>query len=97
MKKILILSGLVSGLALSGCATVSPVVSQDMQNALATACPIIALVQADTAIKLNTYQKAALTSLELACPPNPPPTSSLIIAGDILSAYAILQPLTAKH
>lgn len=87
------LAAAVAAFGLSGCQTISPAVSSDMQAALSKACPVIALVQADAALKLNTYQKAALTSLELACAPNPAPTSTIVIAGDILSAYAILAPL----
>ena len=89
MKMILPFAA-VGVFALGGCNTV---VTSDMQAALAQACPIVALVQADTALKLNADQKAALTAIELACPPNPPPTSTLVAASDILSAYAILAPL----
>ena len=80
---------------LVGCAangSINPTASNDIQQALAVSCPILATVQSSN-LPLNKYQKSALNVLALACPPNPPPTSAIVAVADIISAYAVLQPL----
>jgi hypothetical protein len=64
----------------------------DVQSALAVGCPILNAVQASKPA-LNANQKAAMATLALACPPNPPPTSAVVAVADLISAYTILQPL----
>jgi hypothetical protein len=81
--------------ALAGCAangTLNPSTDTAIQNALAVGCPIVATVQASS-LPLTSYEKSAVTTLALVCPPNPPPTSAVIAAEDIISAYMILEPL----
>ncbi len=80
---------------LAGCAasvSLDPKATADVQQALGVGCPILAAVRA-SGPSLNAYQKAALNTLALACPPNPPPTSALVAIGDIVTAYATLEPL----
>jgi hypothetical protein len=64
----------------------------DVQSALAVGCPILNAVQASKPT-LNANQNAAMATLALACPPNPPPTSAVVAVADLISAYTILQPL----
>jgi hypothetical protein len=81
--------------SLAGCnvnGSVAASVSSDIQSALNVGCPILAAVQASS-LSLNSTQKTAETALALACPPNPAPTSAVIAAADLVSAYTILQPL----
>jgi len=100
MRKYLIptLGALASCVALAACTptgTLDSTATANLQNALAVACPIIGAVQS-AGLPLNAAQSAALKTVTLACPPNPPPTSALLAVEDVLSAYAILQPLI-KH
>jgi hypothetical protein len=83
---------------LVGCASngaLSPAATSDIQQALAVGCPILGLIQSSS-LALNKYQKSALNTLALACPPNPPPTSAVVAVEDIIAAYTTLQPLL-KH
>ena len=85
-------------LALSGCTStgaLTAAASTDIESALAVACPVLDVVQS-SGLSLNVYQKSALTTLALACPPNPAPTSAVVAAADIVSAYTTLQPLLNK-
>ena len=85
-------------LAMVGCAsngTLTPAASNDLTTALALACPLLDSVQSAN-LSLNAYQKAALKSLETACPPNPPPSTLAVAAADIVGAYEILAPLLAR-
>jgi len=85
----------VAGLALTGCnATLSlnPTATTQLQNALAVGCPILAAVKS-SGLPMNAYQQAAVNTLELACPPNPPPNTALVAVEDIIAAYSVLQPL----
>jgi len=98
--KTIVIAGVLAGFSVTMCGctsngTLNSTATADMQNALAVACPIVGVVQAST-LPLSGAQKAALSTLTLACPPNPPPTSALIMAEDIISAYTILQPLLQK-
>jgi hypothetical protein len=91
---VMALAGLAL-LGLAGCnsnATISTAVTSDIQAALNVGCPILAAVQASS-LKLSNAQHAAATTLALACPPNPPPTSAVVAAIDLVNAYTILQPL----
>jgi len=84
--------------ALAGCTStgsVTPAVSADIVNALAIGCPIAAAIQI-SGLPLNAAEKAALATLALACPPNPPPTSAAVAATDIIAAYVALEPLLAS-
>jgi ABC-type amino acid transport substrate-binding protein len=61
--------------ALAGCAangTLNPSADTAIQNALAVGCPIVATVQASS-LPLTSYEKSAVSTLALVCPPNPPP------------------------
>ena len=100
MSKIALLASAAAFACLSlvGCAangTLNPAADTDIQNALAAGCPMVAAVQASN-LPLNSYEKSAVATLALACPPNPPPTSAVIAAEDIISAYTILEPLLNK-
>ncbi len=97
MKRLVLMTSAVAlgCLSLAACTStgmLNPTASSDLQSALAVACPVLNVVQSSN-IALNAYQKSALTTLALACPPNPPPTSAIVAASDIVSAYTILQPL----
>ena len=85
-------------MTLLGCATnsaLTPTATADIQQALAVGCPIVGSIQSSS-LPLNKYQKAALNTLALVCPPNLPPTSAFIAVEDIIAAYTTLQPLL-KH
>ena len=97
MHKTMKMSGAAAlvSLALTGCTStgsLNAAATSDLQTALAAACPIVAVIQASP-LKLNAYQQAALATLQLACPPNPPPTSTVVAVGDLIAAYTTLQPL----
>jgi hypothetical protein len=82
-------------MTLIGCAAngaLNPAATNDLQQALTAGCPILGALQS-SGLPLNKYQKSALATLALACPPNPPPTSAIIAAADIIAAYTTLQPL----
>ncbi len=84
-----------AGLALSGCnanLTLNSTATTEMRDALAVGCPVLAAVKSLN-LSLDTYQQAAVNTLALVCPPNPPPTSALVAVEDIIAAYATLQPL----
>ncbi len=86
--------GLACG-ALVGCAAsgaVDAAATADIQQALAAGCPILAAIKT-SGLPTNSYQKSAIATLALACPPNPPPTSAVVAVGDIVAAYMTLQPL----
>ena len=81
--------------ALAGCAAngaLNPSADAAIQNALSVGCPILAAVQASS-LPLNSVERSAVRTLALVCPPNPPPTSAVIAAEDIISAYLILGPV----
>ncbi len=83
---------------LSGCAVggvPAPSASSDIQEILSTGCPLLQTLVA-TGIKLNKYQTAALQTLSLACPPNPPPNTATTAFADILEAYQLLSPLLLR-
>ena len=89
---------LVTAASLAGCTpsgSLNPSAEADIQNALAVGCPIVAAVQASS-LPLNSYEKSAVATLALVCPPNPPPTSAVIAAEDIISAYMTPEPLLNK-
>lgn len=67
----------------------------DVNSALATACPIIGVLQANPPA-MSAFQKQALAQLASACPPNPAPTNVVTAATDILAAYEALAPLVHK-
>ena len=84
--------------ALVGCAgsgAISPTATADLQKALAAGCPVLAAIQ-KSGLPLNKYQTAAINTLALACPPNPPPTSAIAAVEDIVAAYATLAPLLKR-
>ena len=95
LSKTIGLAAALPLLALFGCAangTLTSAASSDLTTALALACPLLDSLQGAN-LNLNAYQKAALKSLQTACPPNPPPDSLAVAAADIVSAYEILLPL----
>ena len=82
-------------LLVSACAqntSLNPAATADIQTALAIGCPIVTAIQGSS-LKLNAYQKSALTTLALVCPPNPAPTTEFVAITDVIAAYTILQPL----
>ena len=90
MKTIALAGALcVAALALNGCQPSATAVT-DINTALATACPIVTVA---SAMKLNKTEAAALRTLELACPPNAPPTNEATVIADVVEAYALLKPL----
>ena len=87
---------LAGALALSACqAPNSAATISDINTALAVGCPVVAAVQSST-LKLTNVQRAALNTLALACPPNPPPTAAGTLLVDLVQAYSILAPLVQK-
>ena len=83
---------------MAGCtanATLTAAADTNLQNALSVGCPIAQAIQT-SGLKLNAGQTAALQSLELACPPNPPPDSAVIAVDDIIQAYLLLAPLMKR-
>lgn len=80
---------------LVGCAAnigLSATATADLQQSLAVGCPILGAIQSSS-LPLNKYQKSALSTLALVCPPNPPPTSAVVAVADVIAAYTTLQPL----
>ena len=73
----------------------STTVQTDVNSALATACPIVGVLQANPPA-MSAFQKQALAQLAGACPPNPAPTNVVTAATDILAAYEALAPLVKK-
>ena len=73
----------------------STTVQTDVNSALATACPIVGVIQANPPA-MSAFQKQALAQLASACPPNPAPTNVVTAATDILAAYEALAPLVKK-
>lgn len=95
MKTVLSTGALLLGASLSGCAanaTLTAAADTKLQTALSVGCPIAQAIQTSQ-LKLNAYQTAALQSLELACPPNPPPNSAVMAVEDLIQAYLLLAPL----
>ena len=97
MSKLALLAGAaaLACFALAGCAasgTLNPAAETAIQDALAVGCPSR---RGDSGFEpvAQQYEKSAVTTLALVCPPNPPPTSAVIAAEDIISAYMILEPL----
>ncbi|MFZ1109876.1 MAG: hypothetical protein WAN43_16195 [Rhodomicrobium sp.] len=92
------IAGALALASLAGCATngaLTPTAATDITTALAIGCPILSSVQG-SGLKLNASAKAAAATLALACPPNLPPTSAVVAAADLVSAYTILAPLIKK-
>ncbi len=88
----------ICALGLQGCATtgaVSAASATNIQTALGVGCPVLNVIQGSN-LTLNANQKAALSTLALACPPNPPPTTAVVAVTDLIEAYAILAPLVKK-
>lgn len=88
------------GLLAAGCArdangdltgALSGSAEKDVVAALALACPIAAVSQ--SVVPQNAKSQAAYGVLVSVCPPNPPPTSAIVAAADILNAYLVLKPL----
>jgi hypothetical protein len=98
MKPALAVGALALAAALSACANgqLTPVAQQDIQTALNVACPVITALQPSVAATFNGNVRTAYNAVLLACPPNPPPTSPVIIGIDILDAIQILQPYLKK-
>ena len=104
-------AGLAASLALGACATnatdgnytvfgvdthINAAQTQtDANSTLATACPIVGVLQANPPA-MSAFQKQALAQLASACPPNPAPTNVVTAATDILAAYEALAPLVKK-
>lgn len=91
-----IVAAMAGALALSACdkpnsaATIS-----DFDTALALGCPVVASIQAGGKT-LSALQRAALATLAIVCPPNPPPTAAGVVLSDIVRAYGVLAPLVVK-
>ena len=97
MKHLALLGALAlaGALAVSGCTatgTLTPTAATDVATALTIGCPILGMVQA-SGLKLNAVEAGAESTLELACPPNPAPTSATVAVADLVGAYTILSPL----
>ena len=101
-------AGLAASLALGACATApngdytifgkdtgvsAAQVLADEQAALATVCPVVVVLNANPP-QMSAVQKTALAQLTSAC--NAPPTSGVMLAADILSAYEAILPLVHK-
>lgn len=93
-----LLAIVAAALCLAGCTTVGTLnatATANMNSALAVACPVLLVVESG-GLPMNAIQKASLQTLALACPPNPPPTSAVVAAVDIMAAYSALKPLITK-
>lgn len=93
MKRILLTSAAIVGLALGACnsnGTLTPTAQTDVTTALATACPVLATLAGQ---KLSALANGAYNTLSIACPPNAPPTNAVTVALDLMAAYNILSPL----
>ncbi len=98
MRTILTLASALALNSLVGCASgggVGPQTAADIENVLSVACPAVSAIQSSR-LSLNAYQKSAVQTLALACPPNPPPTNAIVAANDLVAAFSILQPLLSK-
>jgi len=101
MKAFLFAGAVALALCAAACTSsgsLTPPANTDVTDALAIACPVEAAVTAQLAadkIPLSAQAQAAFTLLNGLCPPNPPPTSAVVAAIDIVSAYAVLEPLVA--
>jgi hypothetical protein len=99
MKYAALAAALALSVSLAGCAAngaLTSAANTDVVNALAISCPIVAVVQA-SALPLSAIEKSSVATLELACPPNPAPTSAVIAAADIIAAYIALEPVIAAQ
>lgn len=83
--------GLLAGCAAGG--TLTPTAQNEVNQALATACPVLAAL---AGLQLNTAQNLAYNTLAIACPPNAPPTNAVTVALDLVTAYNTLKPLMPK-
>jgi hypothetical protein len=92
MKALFLAAAGALALGLSACATtaaLSPAAQNDIASALAVACPIAA---ATRTVALNDANaRAAYALLAGVCPPNPPPSTSVVAAVDILNAYSAVR------
>jgi hypothetical protein len=96
MQKFATIAALALALALAGCnAPNSATTISDINTALAVGCPVVTAVQS-SGLRLTNAQRAALNTLALACPPNPPPTAAGVVLVDLVQAYGILAPLVQK-
>jgi hypothetical protein len=95
IKASALAGALTLALAVAACSptgSLSVAAPKDIAAALAVGCPVLATVQT-LAPSMNAQQKAAASTLALACPPNPPPTSAIVAVTDLIAAYTTLQPL----
>jgi hypothetical protein len=97
MNKLVMMAGAsaLAPLLLCGCTATGALdaaAASDVQAALDVGCPVLNVVQSSN-LRLNAIQKSALATLVTACPPNPPPTSAVVAAADLIAAYTTLQPL----
>jgi hypothetical protein len=94
-------AAIIGGLALVVAAAAPPSCSDqarsDMTATLATICPVATSDQAVAlSIHFSRQETTAWKLIELACPPNPPPTSIAVAAIDIVNAAALLEPWFAQ-
>lgn len=67
----------------------------NIQTAAAVGCPVLSAIQT-SGLRLNAAQSAAVRTLALLCPPNPPPTAATVVLSDVIQAYQTLAPLVGK-
>ena len=96
LKYVLILSFVAPLLGCSSSLSTTAFTATAIQSDLASYCSIVKAVQTSNLV-LNRTQVAALSTLALACPPNPAPTSSSTILQGALEAYEILSPLLSSQ
>jgi hypothetical protein len=90
MRKIFIASVALLGLtACNGTGGLTPTATQDVNNVLAVACPVLGTLAGKT---LTGNQNLAYNTLSIACPPNAPPTNAVQVALDLIAAFDVLAP-----
>ena len=67
----------------------------NINTAVAVGCPVLSAIQS-SGLRLNTAQTAAVRTLALLCPPNPPPSAANVVLADVIAAYQTLAPLVGK-
>lgn len=99
-----ITAGAILAASLSGCAStggiptpnLSPAAQATLQAALDAYCPILGAIESTPGVPATSNVTAAEKVLDLACPPNPPPTNGVVAAVDIIQAYVVIEPLLPK-
>lgn len=94
---VLPLGALLLAASPQSCTQITPEDQALIQSDLDTFCPVLGAIDPSIRQVGNGNVVKALNTIELACPPNPPPTNWVVIGVDLLDAVTVIQPYVNKY